>query len=332
MPDGKESGPQGIYYHVSFYDLQAANHITMLPNSVDFVEEELSQVMANGGSDFWVINCSNVRPHVYYLDAIRKIWFGEKVSDVSHSRQFADTYYHSNQSIAACYREYPQVMPSYGKEPDEHAGEQLYTENIRLLAHQFLVDRMHNVRGMYWLVGDVPYGEQLDKLSAICEKALPGLEALLGKCEKIEDRLFEATLKLQVQIHAYCCQGVILYRKGYEAFCQGDFAKSFVLFGDSAVSFEQADNFMRQAEYGVWQDFYYNDCFADVKHTAYMVRKVMGLVREFGDNARHDKWYRDYCYAKEDRDVFLLLVLDNHMPDEELYRVMKEKISTSFYI
>ena len=30
---------QGIYYHVSFYDLQAANHITMLPNSVDFVEK-----------------------------------------------------------------------------------------------------------------------------------------------------------------------------------------------------------------------------------------------------------------------------------------------------
>ena len=49
----KKAGPQGIYYHVSFYDLQAANHITMLPNSVDFVEEELRQVMANGGNDFW---------------------------------------------------------------------------------------------------------------------------------------------------------------------------------------------------------------------------------------------------------------------------------------
>ncbi len=52
----------------------------------------------------WVINCSNVRPHVYYLDAIRKNLVYEKVSDVSHSRQFVDTYYHSNQSIAACYR------------------------------------------------------------------------------------------------------------------------------------------------------------------------------------------------------------------------------------
>ena len=98
---------------------------------------------------------------------------------------------------------------------------------------------------------------------------------------------------------------VLFYiEKVMKPFCQGDFAKSFVLFGDSAVSFEQADNFMRQAEYGVWQDFYYNDCFADVKHTAYMVRKVMELVREFGDNARHDKWYRDYCYAKEDRRAY----------------------------
>lgn len=324
MPDGKDSSPQGIYYHVSFYDLQAANHITMLPNSVDFVAKELSQVIANGGSDFWVINCSNVRPHVYYLDAIRKIWFGEKVSDASHSEQFVQTYYDGEKEIAICYREYPEAMPGYGKEPDEHAGEQLYTENIRLLAHQFLLDRTQNVKAMYWLAGDIPYAEQLDKFSAICEKALPGLEALLEQCEKIENRLFEATLKLQVQIHTYSCRGVILYKKGYEAFCKGDYARAFAFFGDSAVSFEQADKFMRQAEYGVWQDFYYNDCFADVKHTAYMVRKVMGLVREFGDNARHDKWYRDYCYAKEDRDVFLLLVLDNHMTDEELYQVMRK--------
>ena len=77
MPDPAEKGPQGIYYHVSFYDLQAANHITMLPNSVDFVNRELQQVLQNGGRDFWIINCSNVKPHVYMLDAIRKIWWGK---------------------------------------------------------------------------------------------------------------------------------------------------------------------------------------------------------------------------------------------------------------
>lgn len=81
---------------------------------------------------------------------------------------------------------------------------------------------------------------------------------------------------------------------------------------------------MRASEYGEWKDFYLNDCFADVKHTAYMIRKVMGVIRELGDNVRHDAWYHEYCYAKEDQNVYLLLVTDNHMTDWELYEVMKE--------
>ena len=74
-----------------------------------------------------------------------------------------------------------------------------------------------------------------------------------------------------------------------------------------------------------WSGFYFNDCFADYKHSAYMARKAMGTIREFGDNARHDKWYRDVMYAPEDRRIMLLLVLDNHMTDEELYKAMKEE-------
>ena len=53
----KGGGRQGIYYHVSFYDLQAANHITMLPNSVELVNNELGAVLNNDGNDFWMINC-----------------------------------------------------------------------------------------------------------------------------------------------------------------------------------------------------------------------------------------------------------------------------------
>ena len=45
----------GIYYHASFYDLQAANHITMFPNSVDFVNRELSEVEEKNAVDYWLI-------------------------------------------------------------------------------------------------------------------------------------------------------------------------------------------------------------------------------------------------------------------------------------
>ncbi len=93
----------------------------------------------------------------------------------------------------------------------------------------------------------------------------------------------------------------------------GNYKQAFLLAGDSAVMFDTANAAMRLSERGIWKDFYENDCFADIKHSAYMARKMMGTIRELGDNARHDKWYRDAVYAEEDKNIYLQLVLDNHM-------------------
>ena len=48
LPEEGDKGRHGTYYHVSFYDLQAANHITMLPNSMEFVEKELTDALRHG--------------------------------------------------------------------------------------------------------------------------------------------------------------------------------------------------------------------------------------------------------------------------------------------
>ncbi|MDO5399076.1 MAG: glycosyl hydrolase 115 family protein, partial [bacterium] len=146
----------GIYYHVSFYDLQAANHITMLPNSVDFVDRELTEVINKNAVDYWIINCSNVRPHAYYLDAIRKKWFGENISDKTHSQDFISSYFDGNALIAEAYRDYHKAMPAYGFEEDEHAGEQFYTENVRLLVHSFFNEKFSGTPGLKWLTGEHP--------------------------------------------------------------------------------------------------------------------------------------------------------------------------------
>lgn len=341
MPDAKDKGAQGIYYHVSFYDLQAANHITMLPNSVAFVDNELSQVLENGGDDFWVINCSNVRPHTYYLDTVRKKWFGRNIDDVIQSKEFAEDYFDGDSGIAVCYAHFPEAMIPYGENDDEHMGEQYYTENARIMAYQFLVDRERGNKALHWIVGEGNLGEQVGKVCKLCENGVEKLEHFYEECLKEKERLekavqdngssvkselFNTTLLLQTQIHYYCAKGLILFGKAFEAYEEQDYIRAFVLFGRSAELFDEADNVMRNAEYGVWENFYLNDCFADMKHSAYMIRKVMGIVRELGDNVRHDKWYRDFCYAEEDKGVFLQLVLDNHMTDEELYRVMKEQV------
>ena len=334
MPNPNDSSMQGIYYHVSFYDLQAANHITMLPNSVDFVSGELQEVLKNRGDALWVINCSNVRPHVYYLDAVAKIWNNRAVGDEIQSGEFAGDYFGGYDTVAACFLKYADAMLSYGPHDDEHAGEQFYTENVRLLAHQIIADRTKNCDAMRWLSADASLAQQAEKLRGICAAGLSGLQALQRQCQKTAEGirepqwrlLFEATIGLQSYLHMECAKGTVLFGSGCEALWEKDYERSFVLFGNAALCFERARQKMRDAEYGVWDSFYLNDCFADVGHTAFMLRKLMGYVRELGDNGRHDAWYRKYCLPREDQGVFLQLVFDQHMDDEELFLVMRERL------
>lgn len=322
----------GIYYHVSFYDLQAANHITMLPNSVDFVDSELSKVIEKNAVDYWIINCSNVRPHVYYLDALRKKWYGQKLSDDAHSAEFADAYFDGKKAVAELYRDYHKAMPAYGREPDEHAGEQFYTENVRILIHAIFNDETGGAPELRWLLGDLTLDRQIEAYAAICRDNHENIDNFYQRCVRVSDsldgdtkQLFEATVLMQATIHYYCTKGVIAFGDGYRSYAAGDMKGAFMQFGYGAEYFEQAQHSMRASEHGVWQGFYCNDCFADIKHTAYMLKKLMGYVRERGDNARHDKWYREAVYSKEDQNVFTLLVIDNHMTDWELFKAFQEK-------
>lgn len=322
----------GIYYHVSFYDLQAANHITMLPNSVDFANRELTEVIEKNAVDYWIINCSNIRPHTYYLDAVRKKWYGESISDIPHSVEFSKTYFDGSPLAAEAFRHYHKAMTAYGKEEDEHAGEQFYTENIRVLVHSFFNERLEGTPGLTWLIGMHPLDEQVELYSDFCRKNIDNITAFYNRCREISSaldgdvkQLFDATILLQTAIHYHCTRGVISFAKGYAEYRNGDKKEAFISLGSSSEAFYAAADLMRSTEYGVWKGFYFNDCFADVKHTAYMVEKMMGYVRERGDNAHHDRWYRNAVYAPEDRRVMTLLVNDNHMTDWELYDAFKRK-------
>ncbi len=329
----------GIYYHVSFYDLQAANHITMLPNSADFVNRELNEVRAMNMTDFWVINCSNIRPHVYFLDAVRKKWNGEEISDEKHSAEFAELYYSGSGGAARCLEAYHNAMIAYGANEDEHAGEQFYNENIRILANHCIRGASESCGSMRWLTGDMDFEQQLRKFCGMCADGLEKLSGYYSECSGVSGtlegdtkRLFDSTILLQAGIHYYCCKGAALFGEAYNELAKKNYFGAFMLFGDCASEFAAADKAMRDSEYGIWKGFYFNECFADCKHTAYMAEKLMGVVREFGDNARHDRWYREVMYTPEDRGVMTLLVLDNHMKDREIYTEAKKRLGGRPYI
>ncbi len=315
-----------------YYNLQVTNHVTMLPYSVETVAGELQDALEAGKDGFWAIQCSNVRPHTYFLDVIRKKWKGEELSEESQAEAFVGDYFaecEAKEEIEALYLEYPKVMMCSNEK--EYAGELFYTENVRLFCHQLLVDKNSPAQGLCRLEENSSLTAQIQLFGEICKQQKEELEKLCLACTVTENglqqkALLSATIGLHIKLHQTCRRAARCFARGYESLMEGDFERAFLRFGDSAVWFDKGDALLRGAEYGVWKDFYANDCIVDIKHTAYMVRKVMGVVRELGDNPKHDSWYQKYCLSQEEQETKGAYIAENHKTDFELYEAMKKQV------
>ena len=89
--------------------------------------------------------------------------------------------YYGNTNIASCYLKYPEVMVAYGKLEDEHAGEQYYTENIRILCHNILTQHFEMVDELVWLTGKCKMDTQMEVLKTQCFTDIKILEKLYCK-------------------------------------------------------------------------------------------------------------------------------------------------------
>lgn len=314
------------------YNLQETNHVTMLPTTVAEVSGELGCALETGNDRFWTIQCSNIRPHVYFLDVIRKLWQGETLDDEVHAEAFVEEYFaecEDKEEIAALYVEYPQVMMRL-KESGKCVGESYYTENVRMFCHQILVDKNSPAGGLCKIEQIGSLTAQIQEFQEVCRQQKEELEKLCVACTVTENgspqkALISATIGLHIKLHQTCRRAARVFARGYESLLEGDYERAFLRFGDSAVWFDKGVALLRGAEYGIWKDFYANDCVTDIKHTAYMVRKVMGLARELGDNPKHDAWYQKYCVPVE-QDGKRTYIAETHKTDFELYEAMKKRV------
>ncbi|HHV09149.1 MAG TPA: hypothetical protein GXX75_02570 [Clostridiales bacterium] len=345
LPAEEDRGSHGIYYHVSFYDLQAANHITMLPNSPELVYRELQEVMRHGVKDYWLVNCSNVKPHVYFLDLLAQIWRSGSVDIEEHRRRYVTTYYGAeNESrISACLADYPKYAVSYGPNEDDRAGEQFSNHVARMLISQYMKQKDVPSGHLLWATDAGDLRGQVKWYQQLCLTGERNYREYLNRCEKVaaeiteenntvskqpisgSRRLFEDSLLLQVQIHYHCYTGAYQVCQSLLAAMDGQYQKSFYYAGKAREEYLAADAVMRSREHGKWHNFYANECLADIKQSAWMLEGLMSYVRNLGDGPHFYQWQRDFLYSEEDRRVMLILVMENHLKDQELFVLMKEK-------
>lgn len=335
LPAMNDHSAHGIYYHVSFYDLQAANHITMLPNSATFVQKELSQVLAHHVDQYWLVNCSNIKPHIYMLDLVAQIWREGTVNVKAHREAFALRYYGTEHAkeIADCIDAYAKHAIAYGTHEDEHAGEQFAHHVPRIFISNYLKSGNAPADDLRWAINAPSLRAQLDWYQALCEQAVQSYGVYLSQCEGVDAlltgakcMLFRDSLLLQAKLHYHGFCGALAVCKSIAHAMDGDYQQAFYQAGCARLEYLLADRAMRDREHGKWQSFYANECQTDVKQSAWMCEYMMSHVRNLGDGPHFYHWQRYYQDSEEDRRIMLLLNTSNHLRDVELFDLMEQKL------
>lgn len=104
--------------------------------------EELTNALRHGVDDYWLINCSNVKPHAYLLDCIAQLWQSgtadpEVTASLMHRLTTAKPMPCPWQNALPDMR----TMPYRGDTRTTGCGDQFYNHVPRMLITQFLRDR-----------------------------------------------------------------------------------------------------------------------------------------------------------------------------------------------
>ena len=321
-----------MYYHVSFYDLQAANHMTRLPVAPKRILKEIEEAYEAGIKDFWLINCSNVRPHVFYLAFIAALW-RQPIGAKAFAERFFAAYFPGEAlgKLLTRAEGYFSAAVSYGEHWDQKAGEQFVNHVPRALLTQYMKNSEEHARDLEWLVRAQSLEEQVRFFS---EKAKEGARRyaayyrqLLGHyagLQKAENRRrFSDTFLLQAELYRLCYKGAYCVAEALSAAFAGDDPYAFYLAGKAAACYFKANRSMREREHGKWNGFYANDCLSDIELTGKLCRSFMRYLRTRSDGPDFYRWKREFLYSEDERKVLLLLNHEKHLSDAELFRLME---------
>ncbi|WP_336745493.1 glycosyl hydrolase 115 family protein [Paenibacillus sp. y28] len=335
LPAAGDTGKHGIYYHVTFHDLQASNHLTMIPVEADFLRAEVEAAFEAGASEYVLLNSGNIRPHLYPLDLIAALWTNGAADTGAHLNAFIGRLYTSHTGeIAALYEAYAEAGLPYGPNPDDRAGEEFYHHPARRIVGHWLQGLTGQAdEGLLWATGTVPFAGQVAWFGQRCEAALPGWQSLKAKCEELLPRLsprdrqrLADQLLLPVLLHESGCRGFIRLCRAFAAYEAGRYAEAFVHASQAMRAYAEGKQAMEGAEHGKWEHFYRADWLTNVESTVRSMDTLRRFLRMHGDSPDFFLWYKEYLMPETEKYIYLENTHRNPLSDDEL----AERLGTKF--
>jgi hypothetical protein len=334
LPFTGDTGPHGIYYHCSFHDLQASNHLTMSPNSAEFLAGELEKALKAEAGEYWIVNCGSVKPHVHLLDLVSVIWRTGQIEVSPWRSRYTLTYYGEKNigSIAALLSEYASCTAKYGPNEDDRAGEQIWHHPVReLLCRWMSGDTKNGLRELFWLTGDVAFFEQIKIMEIMCRETLLRWETFYEKCAAMlpemdvdSRRLFKDTIFLQTRLQLTGIAGTLAFCESFRAYVSGDLAMAFRLADKSRLRYEESVKALSEAEHDKWMGYYQGDCLTDIRLTVFCLDALISYLRIVGDGSDFHKWEKDFITPASEKRVMLLSSKKRPLGNRELVAMLEK--------
>ncbi|WP_317890708.1 glycosyl hydrolase 115 family protein [Paenibacillus arenilitoris] len=332
LPD--EAGKHGIYYHVTFHDLQASNHLTMFPADAELIRGEVDEAFRVGANDYVLVNSGNIRPHLYTLDLMRELWTRGEADTEEHLRAFVGRMFNSKQSeIAELYRDYARRTIPYGPNEDDRAGDEFYHHPARQIVGHWLQGRSEQPdRRLNWATGVVDFPEQVEWFRRKCADAVPGWLELKERIERLLPKLAEPDqirlkdhLLFHVELHLSGCEGFDKLGQSYRAYREGNYPLAFVYATQALWKYEKGLIALKQAEHGKWANFFRADWLTNIESTVQNIDTLRRWLRMQGDSPDFFAWYKHFVMPETEKYIYLENTHRNPLPDDELARRLADK-------
>jgi hypothetical protein len=327
LPAVNETGEHGIYYHITFHDLQASNHLTMFPSPPELIKEELANAFDAGAVSYLLLNSGNIRMHLYPLDLIGELWNNGTINIEKHLETYIGRLYSTkNKEIAELYKSYFENTISYGPNPDDKAGDEFYHHPARKIIGHWLQGKTDiPMEKLYWATGEIPFTDQVKWFKKKCEIGLAGWVEFLKQCRQISLLLpeenkqrFSDQLLQQAELHAFGCKGFISLCNAYISFTKKEYPLAFVHASESINSYKECKQALRRAEHGKWENFYRADWLTNIDSTIYSLEALRKFLRMQGDSPDFFLWYKEYLMPETEKYIYLENTQRNPLSDDEL--------------
>ncbi|ACT04137.1 glycosyl hydrolase 115 family protein [Paenibacillus sp. JDR-2] len=335
LPDSGDEGKNGVYYHVTFHDLQASNHLTMFPAPAELIADELGQAFDAGADEYLLVNSGNILPHLYTLDLCAKLW-RDGVGDAdAELRLFVERYYADEREvIGQLYKNYAANTIPYGPNTDDKAGDEFYHHPARLIVGHWLQGRTDTNTRLIWAAGDIPFLEQVRWFRGKAKQAIPGWTQLYEEGCLIAARLpeeqrhrLEVQLLVQIELHLSGCKGLAAICAAYESYHAGRFPQAFIHASHAVWDFSAGRAALDRAAAGRWENFYRADWLTNIANTVDHCETARKFLRLHGDSPDMFLWYKEYLMPETEKHIYLENTHRNPLPDDELARRLEEKFS-----